>query len=490
MNIERNEVHGEEVLSEAALSEEARKEKSNSKEANSEEANSEEFNSDEARSDGARSDEADNDEAHSDEARIDEAHSDEANNEKALSDAARDKDVMDEAASEKEAHSREAPGKATPGGTEQGRGSQDKAVFGKATSNRAAHSKTASDGTASCIAMSCRIRLARNFNGFPFPSRLDRASSQKVLAMVKDAFFSPKESKEKDSKEINTSDFLYVNMQDLDPIERTMLVEKHLASPDLASEIRPCAAIISKDETVSIMINEEDHLRIQCISKSDAIDEVLEKCYKVEEVFDDKLDLAFDPNIGYLTSCPTNLGTGLRASFMLHLPALVATGHINGVLEQCGKIGVAVRGIYGENSAVSGNIFQFSNMGSLGRSEVEIVANVKNVCSQIIDSEHKLRLGLLNQNRSAFEDRVFRALGTLLYARIMTTDEFMSLWSAVRVGVDMGIIENINVNALDGLMVQVQPACLQKMTGSSISPEERDIKRATLVRNKITTDSN
>ena len=330
---------------------------------------------------------------------------------------------------------------------------------------------------ADSIAMSSRLRLARNFSGFPFPGRLDGDAARKILDMAKTAVFS--------SEGINSSDYLYVDMQKLDPIDRTMLVEKHLASPELASQNKPCAAIISKDESVSIMLIEEDHLRIQCIARSATIEEALEKCEAVERVFEGSFDMAFDPNLGYLTSCPTNLGTGMRASYMLHLPALVVTGHISAIIEQCGRIGVAVRGIYGENSVASGNMFQFSNQGSLGRNETEILTNIKNVSMQIIDHEFKLRNELYDKNKSRFEDRVWRAMGTMQSARILTTEEFMELWSGVRVGVDMGIIENIGAAMLDDLMTQSQPASLQKMAGRSLTTEERDTHRADLVRGKI-----
>ena len=333
------------------------------------------------------------------------------------------------------------------------------------------------DKAAYGIAMSSRIRLARNYRDYPFPARLSADAARKILEMTKETFFS--------SKEINTNDYLYVDMQELDPIERIMLVEKHLASPELASGNKPCAAIISKDESVSIMLNEEDHLRIQCITGSTAIDEALEKCSTMERILESKHDIAYDMNLGYLTSCPTNLGTGMRASFMLHLPALVAAGQINGILEQCGRIGVAIRGIYGEFSAPSGNMFQFSNHGSLGNNESEIVNNIKNVGTQIIEHEHRLRLGVLEQSKTKFEDRVCRSLGVLTSARILDTGEFMTLWSSVRLGVDMGVIEDVDIKTLDELMAQSQSASLQKMAGRTLTPEERDVQRANLVRKRL-----
>jgi protein arginine kinase len=327
--------------------------------------------------------------------------------------------------------------------------------------------------------MSSRVRLARNFSGAAFPVRQGAREAAELLIKAREAFFS--------SPAVNRNEYVYVDIPGLDSIDKMMLVEKHLISPDLVIGDRPSAAIISKDETVSVMLNEEDHLRIQCVEPSADIDAAFERCGAIERVFDESFDIAFDRDFGYLTSCPTNLGTGMRASFMLHLPALTMTGHIKGVLEACGKIGVAVRGLYGENSEASGNMFQFSNQGSLGSSEAEILASITDVKDQITGHESRLRAELLRAAAVQFEDRVFRAYGTLRSARILTSEEYMRLWSDVRLGVDTGVIPDISIETLDRMMTLVQPAYIQKMFGQMLNSGERDVQRANLVRKMFET---
>ena len=324
------------------------------------------------------------------------------------------------------------------------------------------------------ITISSRVRLARNFTDAFFPNRMGADQSLELLKSARDAFFG--------SPDVDEDEYLFVDVQSLDTVDKMMLVERRLASPDLVVGGKPSAAIVKKDETLSIMLNEEDHLRIQCIMPSDDIDAAYRACARVERVFDARFDIAFDKEFGFLTSCPTNLGTGMRASFMLHLPALAMTGHIKNILEACGKIGVAVRGIYGENSEASGNLYQFSNQGSLGRSEEEIMEAIKGVRSQIVGHEAMLRDGMFKKGRTQFEDRVCRALGTLRYARTLTSEECMKLWSDVRLGVDMGVIGDVDAGRLDGMATQIQPANIQKAYGRMLNSEERDVQRARLVR--------
>jgi protein arginine kinase len=373
------------------------------------------------------------------------------------------------------------------GGTDSASDSGGASASGAASASAASAASAASGGAASAsagasgafnrhIAMSSRVRLARNFSGALFPGRIKRDQAKALLRKAKDAFFA--------SPDINAKDYVYVEMQQLDSIDKMMLVEKRLVSPDLITGDRPSAAIVSKDEALSVMLNEEDHLRIQCIVQSAGIDAAYEACCRVDRIFDKSFEIAFDQSLGYLTSCPTNLGTGMRASFMLHLPALVMTGHIKGILEACGKIGVAVRGIYGENSETSGSMFQFSNQGSLGRNEEEIIASVKNVASQIAGHESRLRQELAQKSPIQFQDRVYRAYGILQNARVLTSEEFMRMWSDVRLGVDMGTIRDISIKRLDRLLTLVQPAYIQKMFGRMLNSEERDVHRAALVREK------
>ena len=327
------------------------------------------------------------------------------------------------------------------------------------------------------ISMSARVRLARNFTGVAFPGRLNAKEASLLLADARMVFFG--------SRRIKSSDYVYVDLSGLDPVDKMMLIEKHLISPDLAAAQKPCAVIVSKDEQVSVMLNEEDHLRIQCVTPASDIKEAYKRCEVIESIFSERFNIAFDAGFGYLTSCPTNLGTGMRASFMLHLPALVITGHIKDILDACGKIGVAVRGLYGENSEASGNMFQFSNQGSLGRSEDEILASIQDIKGQIVGHESKLRDVLVSGNIVQFEDRVYRALGTLRAARILTSEEYMRLWSDVRLGVDAGVVGGVGIETLDHMLTLVQPAYIQKMFGRMLNSGERDVQRAKIVRETL-----
>ena len=327
------------------------------------------------------------------------------------------------------------------------------------------------------IAISSRVRLARNIDCIPFPTRMDPGQGETIINKVWESI--------SQSSETMAKNLVLMKIEKLDPIDRQILVEKHLISPDLGESKRESAVIISRDEKISIMINEEDHLRIQCIFPGMLLDEAWKLCNKLDVLFEEKIDFAFDNKLGYLTCCPTNIGTGIRASVMLHLPALGMTGYIRGILEACGKIGIAVRGIYGENSEASGNMFQISNQVTLGQTEEEIIASVKNVASQIIEQEKMLRKELYNQNPYRFEDRIYRSLGLLSNARIMTAEESLKLLSDVRLGVDMGTIGGINIETLNEIMLVTQPAYIQRLAGKILSTDERDIRRAELIRSRL-----
>jgi protein arginine kinase len=258
-----------------------------------------------------------------------------------------------------------------------------------------------------------------------------------------------------------------------------------LISPDLAETKENCGAYINEDENLSIMVNEEDHVRIQAIFPGIQLERAYNICNDIDTIISEKADYAFDNKYGYLTSCPTNLGTGMRASVMLHLPALVMTGYIKSILESCNKVGVAVRGIYGENSEAVGDMFQVSNQISLGRKEEETIASIDGICKQIIDRERALRLQLYKKNVYKFEDSVFRSYGTLLNARIISTQECFKLLSDVRLGVSMAIIKDIEIPKLNEILVLSQPATLQKISGKPLSQDERGIKRAELIRSQL-----
>lgn len=326
------------------------------------------------------------------------------------------------------------------------------------------------------VVMSTRVRLARNFKDYPFPIKMKKEDGEKVMSRVKEAIF--------DRSTIG-KDFTVMDVPNISPIDRFALVEKHLISLELAEKQFASGAIISNDEKISIMVNEEDHLRIQCMASGLQFENAWELCDKIDSLLEETIDFAFSEKYGYLTTCPTNIGTGIRASAMLHLPALTMTGYIRRILEVCGKLGVAVRGMYGENSEASGNMFQISNQVTLGLGEDEIISNIKNIALQIIDQERTLRTELKNQNPFRFEDKIFRSMGILTNARIISSEESFKLLSDVRLGVDMGIIKGVDSNTLNEILLQIQSANLQKLEGRTLGADERDIKRAELIRSKL-----
>lgn len=322
-----------------------------------------------------------------------------------------------------------------------------------------------------------RVRLARNFNEYPFPSKMNNEQSEEIINKVKDVIFNYSD------KEIGN--LLFVDMGNLGDIDKQMLVEKHLISPDLASSTRKCAAIINRNENISIMINEEDHLRIQVLFPGMQVDKAQRLCEKIDDILDSKIEYAYSNTYGYLTCCPTNVGTGIRVSVMLHLPALVMTGYIRNILEACSKLNIAVRGMYGEHSEVTGNMFQMSNQVTLGQTEEEIISSIKTIASQIVEQERILRQELYKQNTIKFEDRIYRSYGLLSNARVLSTEESLKLISDVRLGVDLGIIKDVDIDTLNEILLSIQPACLQKLLGRQVEPDERDVKRAELIRAKI-----
>lgn len=327
------------------------------------------------------------------------------------------------------------------------------------------------------VAISSRVRLARNLEEYPFTTRMSRLQGAEILGKVRKALF--------EDEALSEHGFSYLEMQSLRPLDRQLLVEKHLISPEFAEGNPNRAAIISKDGHISIMVNEEDHLRLQCIYAGMQLDKAWKLCSSLEANLDKKLGFAFDKSYGYLTCCPTNIGTGIRASVMLHLPALSMTGYIKGILETCGKIGVAVRGSYGENSEAEGNMFQISNQVSLGQTEEEIIAGISNITAQISEQERMLRLELYRQNPTRFEDKIFRSLGLLQNARLISSEESLKLMSDVRLGLIMGLIQGMELEELNELMLMIQPAYLQKIYGVQLKPDERDQKRAELIRRKL-----
>src|SRR5699024_10610610 len=269
-------------------------------------------------------------------------------------------------------------------------------------------------------------------------------------------------------------------MSELTSIEKRVLVEKHLISPHLAKKAEKAGALISENEQVSIMINEEDHLRIQLYFSGLQLTKALEEAFAIDDWIEENVNYAFDEEKGYLTSCPTNLGTGLRASVMMHLPALVKTNQMSQMIPAINQLGLVVRGIYGEGSEAIGNLFQISNQVTLGKSEEEIIEDLLSVVSQLINHERAARKRFVDQSMIRLENTVFRSYGILQHSRIIESVEAAQRISDLRLGIDLGIIENVSQNILNELMILTQPAFLQHYSKKALTPNERDVYRAKL----------
>ncbi|MBP2002601.1 protein arginine kinase [Paenibacillus shirakamiensis] len=332
-------------------------------------------------------------------------------------------------------------------------------------------------GYESDIVISSRVRIARNLQHLAFPMLATNSQSEEVLAKLQDVL--------QDERLHQFGQMHTLLLDELDELDKEVLVEKHLISPNLANESRSGAVLISEDESLSIMINEEDHLRIQCLYPGFHVQDAWEKATAVDDIFESHVDFAFDDKRGYLTSCPTNVGTGLRASVMMHLPALVLSQQINRILSAVTQVGLTVRGIYGEGSEAMGNLFQISNQITLGQSEVEIIDNLHGVVLQIIEHEKSARQKLISESRLRMTDRVMRSFGILSNASIMDAKEAAQRLSDVRLGVDLGLIDHLSAPALNELNVLTQPGFLQKTFNEHMERGERDMYRAKLIREKL-----
>lgn len=332
------------------------------------------------------------------------------------------------------------------------------------------------------IVFSSRIRLARNIAGLPFPSRANNAQKKEVLDKVKEVHTQVKRLK-------NTT---FVNMAELSALDSQFLLERHLISQEHAVLSKEKGLIVSGDEKISIMINEEDHLRSQVILSG--FD--LKKCWQVLEGIDSdlekKISFSFLSDLGYLTSCPTNVGTALRASCMMHLPALALTKRINKILELLTRISFTTRGLFGEGTQALGNFFQISNQVSLGLSEEELIDNLIGVVNQVKTQEIDARNTLLKKHKMSLEDSVWRALGILRNSRLISSREALSHLSILCLGLDLGIIKNTDLpskgearEVINSLFIIIQPAHLQKIESKSLKERERDYIRAEILRKKL-----
>lgn len=324
------------------------------------------------------------------------------------------------------------------------------------------------------IIISSRVRLARNLSGMPFPGRMTAEMFSELKQRVKKAV-----------EEIS-SDKLplkYFETDDIPENEINAMVERHIISPDFAVNCKNRALVLSPDESVSIMIGEEDHIRLQVLFAGNSLDEAYALADSLDTRLCEKLDFAYDERLGFLTECPTNIGTGLRASVMLHLPLCESRNEISTIAEAAGKIGLTVRGIYGEGSKSKASMYQLSNQITLGLSEANAIENLKIIAGQIVEREKQSRGAV---DRLELEDMVCRALGTLKFARLLNTEELFQLISMIKLGVDEGIIENSIIRPMT-MMIEAQPHMLMQRK-SIASPRERDEIRAQMIRDILKTD--
>jgi protein arginine kinase len=333
-------------------------------------------------------------------------------------------------------------------------------------------------GEESDIIFSSRVRIARNLSHIPFPMLSTASQSAEVVRLIEEAL-----TKEDIPKILENAEL--IQMQDLTDLQKRVLVEKHLISPHLAEESTSGAVLFSQDESVSIMVNEEDHVRIQCLFPGFQLEKAWSLASEIDDWLEKHVSFAFDEQCGYLTSCPTNVGTGIRASVMIHLPALSLTQLLNRFIPAITQVGLAVRGIYGEGSEALGNLYQVSNQVTLGQSEEEIINKLQGVVRQMIDHEKMARERLLGMSHIQLEDRVSRSFGILAHAQIIDSKEAMKRLSDVRLGVDLKLLTKVPSSVMNELMVLIQPGFLQQYAGEKLGAEERDIRRAELIRERF-----
>ncbi|HUS57203.1 MAG TPA: protein arginine kinase [Planctomycetota bacterium] len=331
------------------------------------------------------------------------------------------------------------------------------------------------EGPESDIIISSRIRLARNLADFPFTNRASAEQRAEIAELLRDRVAKIQVR----SNALNYFDLVQVNKLDLQ-----FLVERHLISKELAQAEGARGVAINGEETVSIMINEEDHLRLQVLKSGFQLGETWEIIDELDDAIDRDVNYAFSLELGYLTACPTNVGTGMRASVMLHLPALLFTRQIDKVITAVGKMNLVVRGLYGEGTQYAGSLYQVSNQVTLGKSEEEILDNIVSTVPQIVRYERRARETLLSQNRAKLEDRIYRSLGMLKSARTISSNETITLLSHLRLGINLGLIE-MDIGEVNQLFIRALPAHLQKLEGKELEPDERDSVRAAFIRRKL-----
>lgn len=325
------------------------------------------------------------------------------------------------------------------------------------------------EGEQSDVVLSTRIRLARNLADYPFPARLDTKSRIAVNEIVRDAVPA-------------AAGLKYIEMKTLTQAQIVSLAERHLISPEFASSAQGRALLLSDSEEISVMLQEEDHIRLQVMKPGLSLSEAYTEADRLDSAINEKVKFAFDERLGYLTECPTNLGTGMRASVMLHLPALTALGRMGTLAATVSKLGLTIRGAYGEGSTAMGDLYQLSNQVTLGITEKGAIENLKTIVLQLAAQERSARAEMLKTSET--EDMVYRAYGVLKSARLLGTKEFMQLASRVRMGAVGGML-SVDPKTLNELMVSLQPASLNAQAGKSLDARERDALRAKIVRERL-----
>ncbi|HBV87682.1 MAG TPA: protein arginine kinase [Desulfosporosinus sp.] len=332
--------------------------------------------------------------------------------------------------------------------------------------------------TDSPVVISSRVRLARNLEEFPFPHGLSQENAAEVEKIISQALGYVKG---------NDENLHYISLAELNNVEKQVLIEKHLISPSLGGTTSACGVALNSDHRYAVMVNEEDHLRLQVLLPGNQLIESHRLATALDDLLEAKLDFAYRESQGYLTACPTNVGTGLRASVMVHLPGLVITKQVQQVLGAAARLGLAVRGLYGEGSQAFGHIYQISNQITLGKSEEDILTHLDAVTRQIVEHELQARENLRQQMPMLLEDKVWRARGTLQNARLLSSEDAMHLLSHDKLGSDMGILPKTK-DCFTTLIVDTRPGCLQYILDRGLDPSQRDEERARLIRSAMCED--
>lgn len=321
------------------------------------------------------------------------------------------------------------------------------------------------------IVVSSRVRLARNLVGYPFEDRLTPDKAQEIIGKISAVY-------EKDGYE-------KVDFSALSDLEVASYVEKHSVSREFASKKGPHALLRKTDDGLDVMLCEEDHVRIQCILPGFALEEAFRNACRADDLLDKDFEVAFDETLGYLTHCPTNLGTGMRASVMMFLPALTMAGRIEGLSARLSKIGLTMRGLFGEGTAAQGNLYQISNQITLGVTEEDSIAKLSEMVRQISDSERDLRRLISPEKNPELVDKICRSVGILKYAHMLSSEEFLSLYAKARLGAVLGLLPDVDVSILDRLLIEMMPATLSLQSGDKPGEKKRDLVRAALVKKAL-----